>query len=136
MLGRGEMHLSILIETMRREGFELQVSAPKVLFKEIDGQRCEPMERLVADARGGCRQRHREVERQKGRASAYASVGIAYAPRVPHPSRGLFGYTNDFLTDTKGEGIISTIFEGYAPLRARFPNGRWALSSPLRAAKL
>ena len=118
VLGRGEMHLSILIENMRREGFELQVSSPKVLFKTIDGQLQEPMERLVcdvpSDAVGSVIEK---IGARKGEMVQMHQVGERMRLEFLIPSRGLFGYSNDFLTDTKGEGIMSTIFEGYAPYK-------------------
>ncbi|PWL49745.1 MAG: translational GTPase TypA [Clostridiales bacterium] len=118
VLGRGEMHLSILIENMRREGFELQVSSPKVLFKTVDGQRQEPMERLVcdvpSDAVGSVIEK---IGSRKGEMVHMHQVGERIRLEFLVPSRGLFGYSNDFMTDTKGEGIMSTIFEGYAPYK-------------------
>jgi len=116
--GRGEMHLSILIETMRREGFELQVSAPKVLYKEIDGVRCEPIERLVADVpEASVGSVIEKLSSRKGELQHMHQAGSRMKLEFLIPSRGLFGYSNDFLTDTKGEGIMSTIFEGYEPYK-------------------
>ena len=118
VLGRGEMHLSILIENMRREGFELQVSAPKVLFKDIDGVRHEPMERLVCDVPGDCVGSVIEkIGTRKGEMLQMHQVGERMRLEFLVPSRGLFGYSSEFLTDTKGEGIMSTILEGYAPYK-------------------
>ena len=118
VLGRGEMHLSILIETMRREGFELQVSAPKVLYKEIDGVRCEPIERLVADVpEASVGSVIEKLSARKGELQHMHQAGSRMKLEFLIPSRGLFGYSNDFLTDTKGEGIMSTIFEGYEPYK-------------------
>jgi len=118
VLGRGEMHLSILIENMRREGFELQVSAPKVLFKDIDGVRHEPMERLVCDVPSDCVGSVIEkIGNRKGEMLQMHQVGERMRLEFLVPSRGLFGYSSEFLTDTKGEGIMSTILEGYAPYK-------------------
>ncbi len=112
--GRGEMHLSILIETMRREGFELLVSTPRVLFKQIDGKKCEPFERLSIDVPDNCVGR---VMEKMGFRKAELLEMIPQNGRTKLefliPSRGLFGYRNEFLTDTKGEGIMSSIFEKY-----------------------
>ncbi len=120
--GRGEMHLSILIETMRREGFELGVSTPRVLFKEIDGVKHEPVERLSIDV----------PEEFLG--SVMEKMGLRKAEMLemsPHgnrmriefliPSRGLFGYRNEFLTDTKGEGIMNSVFDSYQPFKGDIP---------------
>lgn len=116
--GRGEMHLSILIETMRREGFEFQVSPPRVLYKEIDGQLCEPMERLVADvpsdAVGAVIEK---MGSRKADILEMSPVGMRMKLTFLVPARGLFGYRNEFLTDTRGEGIMATIFDSYAPFR-------------------
>ncbi|MGN1346255.1 MAG: translational GTPase TypA [Eubacteriales bacterium] len=116
--GRGEMHLSILIETMRREGYEICCSNPKVLYKEIDGRKCEPMERVTIDVpdeyvgsvveklgmrKGDLLEMNKHGERMK----------IEYSI----PSRCLFGYRSEFLTDTRGEGILNTIFDGYQPYK-------------------
>ncbi len=116
--GRGEMHLSILIETMRREGYEFQVSPPRVLYQEIDGQRCEPMERLVcdvpADAVGAVIEK---LGSRKGDILEMTPVGNRMKLTFLVPARGLFGYRNEFLTDTKGEGIMASIFDSYAPFK-------------------
>ncbi|MEG2000564.1 MAG: translational GTPase TypA [Evtepia sp.] len=116
--GRGEMHLSILIETMRREGYEFQVSPPRVLFRDIDGVRCEPMERLIADvpsdAVGAVIDK---MGSRKGDLLEMTPVGNRMKLTFFVPSRGLFGYRNEFLTDTRGEGILATIFDSYAPYR-------------------
>ena len=116
--GRGEMHLSILIETMRREGYEFQVSPPRVLYQEIDGKRCEPMERLVcdvpADAVGAVIEK---LGGRKGDLVEMTPVGARMKLTFLVPARGLFGYRNEFLTDTKGEGIMASIFDSYAPYK-------------------
>ena len=114
VMGRGEMHLSILIETMRREGYELQVSPPRVLTHVEDGKTMEPMERVVVDvpteyqgavmtALGARRAILQQIE----------PIGTRVRLEFRMPSRGLFGYRNQFLTDTHGEGILNTIFDGY-----------------------
>ena len=116
--GRGEMSLSILIETMRREGYEFQVSPPRVLYQEIDGRKCEPIERLVcdvpADAVGAVIEK---IGARKGDLLEMTPVGERMKLEFLVPSRGLFGYRNEFLTDTKGEGIMASVFECYAPMK-------------------
>ena len=125
--GRGEMHLAILIENMRREGFEFQVGMPRVLYKDIDGVKCEPMERAIIDV----------PEESVG--VIMEKMGVRKGELInmmPHqnrmriefsiPARGLFGYKSEFLTDTKGEGILNTIANGYEPYKgdiARRTNG-------------
>jgi len=112
--GRGEMHLSILIENMRREGYELGVSTPRVLYKEIDGKLCEPIERLVIDvpetAVGAVMEK---LGTRKGELTQMTPVGSRMRLEFLIPSRGLFGYRSEFLTDTKGEGILSSVFSSY-----------------------
>ena len=116
--GRGEMSLSILIETMRREGYELQVSPPRVLYREIDGKKCEPVERLVADVPADCVGAVIEkMGSRKGDLLEMNPVGDRMKLEFLVPSRGLFGYRNEFLTDTKGEGIMASVFEKYAPFK-------------------
>ena len=116
--GRGEMHISILIETMRREGYEFQVSTPRVLTKLIDGKVCEPIERMVADvpesAMGSVIEK---MGRRKGDLLSMTPVGSRYRLEFLVPSRGLFGYRSEFLTDTRGEGIMSSVLDSYAPLK-------------------
>ena len=114
--GRGEMHLSILIENMRREGYEFSVGAPKVLMKEIDGVMCEPMERLLVDVPENCVGAVMEkMGTRKGELVTMAPMGTRMRLEFSIPSRGLFGYKNEFLTDTKGEGILNSVFSGYKP---------------------
>ena len=116
--GRGEMSLSILIETMRREGYELQVSPPRVLYQEIDGVKCEPIERLVVDVPADCIGAVIEkIGARKGDLLDMNPVGDRMKAQFLVPSRGLFGYRNEFLTDTKGEGIMASVFEEYAPVK-------------------
>ncbi len=116
--GRGEMHLSILMETMRREGFEFSVSTPRVLTKEIDGKTCEPIERMVADVPEACMGAVIEkIGRRKGDLLSMTPMGNRYRLEFLIPSRGLFGYRNEFLTDTRGEGIMSSILDSYAPMK-------------------
>ena len=116
--GRGEMHLSILMETMRREGYEFSVSTPRVLTKEIDGKLCEPIERMVADvpeeSMGSVIEK---MGRRKGDLLSMTPMGNRYRLEFLVPSRGLFGYRNEFLTDTRGEGIMSSVLETYAPMK-------------------
>ena len=114
--GRGEMSLSILIETMRREGYEFQVSPPRVLYQEIDGQKCEPIERVVVDVPQDCMGSVMEkLGARKGEFLEMTPAGNRMKMEFLVPSRGLFGYRNEFLTDTKGEGILASVFEKYAP---------------------
>ena len=116
--GRGEMSLSILIETMRREGYEFQVSPARVLYKEIDGVKCEPIERLVVDVPGDCVGSVIEkLGQRKADMLEMTPVGERMKLEFLVPSRGLFGYRNEFLTDTKGEGIMASVFEKYAPMK-------------------
>lgn len=116
--GRGEMHLSILIENMRREGYEFQVSTPRVLYKEIDGVRCEPIDELVIDApEEAVGSIMEKMGVRKGELTHMAPIGSRMRMEFLIPSRGLFGYRNEFLTDTKGEGIMNTIFHDYQPYK-------------------
>lgn len=120
--GRGEMHLSILIENMRREGYELSVSTPRVLFKEIDGVKCEPMERLVIDVPNDCTGSVMEkMGTRKGEMIDMHPQGSRTRLEFIIPARGLLGYKSEFLTDTKGEGIMSSIFDGYQPYKGDIP---------------
>ncbi len=116
--GRGEMHLSILIETMRRENFELCCSMPHVLYKEIDGVLCEPMEKVSIDvpddAVGSVMQK---LGARKGELLEMGKVGSRTRIEYSIPSRCLFGYRSEFMTDTKGEGVINTLFDGYQPYK-------------------
>ena len=116
--GRGEMSLSILIETMRREGYEFQVSPPRVLYREIDGKKCEPIERVIVDvpqeAMGAVMEK---LGSRKGEFLEMTPVGNRMKMEFLIPSRGLFGYRNEFLTDTKGEGILASVFEDYRPYK-------------------
>ena len=122
VMGRGEMHLSILIETMRREGYEFQVSAPKVLYKEIDGVINEPLEEVSCEV---------PQEYVGSVIEKLGSIKGEMLDMMPHgdrmnvifriPTRGLFGYRNEFLTDTRGEGIINSLFVGYTPYKGEIP---------------
>ena len=116
--GRGEMHLSILMETMRREGYEFSVSTPRVLTKVIDGVTCEPIERMVADvpedSMGAVIEK---MGKRKGDLVSMAPMGSRYRLEFLVPSRGLFGYRSEFLTDTRGEGIMSSVLDSYAPMK-------------------
>jgi len=116
--GRGEMHLSILMETMRREGYEFSVSTPRVLTKTIDGKLCEPIERMVADVPEECMGAVIEkMGRRKGDLLGMTPMGSRYRLEFLVPSRGLFGYRSEFLTDTRGEGIMSSVLDSYAPMK-------------------
>ena len=116
--GRGEMHLSILIETMRREGYEFQVSAPKVLFREIDGEKYEPVERLIVDVpEDNTGPVFQSMGERKGELVHMNAMGSRMRLEFLVPSRGLFGYKSEFLTDTKGEGVMSSVFFEYQPYK-------------------
>ncbi len=116
--GRGEMHLSILMETMRREGYEFSVSTPRVLTKVVDGKLCEPIERMIADVPEECMGAVIEkMGRRKGDLLGMTPMGNRYRLEFLVPSRGLFGYRSEFLTDTRGEGIMSSVLDSYAPMK-------------------
>ena len=116
--GRGEMSLSILIETMRREGYEFQVSPPRVLYQTIDGKKCEPIERVVIDVPQDCMGSVMEkMGARKGEFQTMTPLGSRTKLEFLIPSRGLFGYRNEFLTDTRGEGIMASVFERYEPYK-------------------
>ncbi len=116
--GRGEMHLSILIETMRREGYEFAVSTPKVLYKTINGKLHEPIELLSIDVPEDCVGNIMSaMGNRKGELTKMAPFGSRMRLEFRIPSRGLFGYRNEFMTDTKGEGIMSAVFDGYEPYK-------------------
>ena len=117
--GRGELHLAVLIETMRREGFEFLVSRPKVIFKEINGQKCEPIETLVVnvpDSSVGTvieklGRRKGEMVNMEPAEDGHTKIEFSI------PARGLIGYRTEFLTDTKGEGTMASMFKGYEPYK-------------------
>ena len=117
--GRGELHLSVLIETMRREGFELLVSRPKVILKEIDGVKCEPIERLVVNVPDDCvgnvieklGRRKAEMVNMEPAEEGHTKIEFKI------PARGIIGYRTEFLTDTKGEGTMNHIFDSYEPYK-------------------
>ncbi len=120
--GRGEMHLSILIETMRREGYELCCSNPRVLYREIDGVKCEPMERLTLDVP----QEYvgpvvEKLGQRKGDLLEMTPIGNRTRMEYLIPARCLFGYRSEFLTATRGEGIMNSIFDSYQPYRGEIP---------------
>ncbi|AFM00535.1 MULTISPECIES: translational GTPase TypA [Desulfitobacterium] len=121
--GRGELHLSILIENMRREGYELQVSKPEVIYKTVDGEKCEPIEYLICDI----------PETSMGTVIELLGKRKAEMVNMTHisqtqmrvefkvPARGLIGFRGDFLTETRGEGIMSHVFHGYEPFKGEIP---------------
>ena len=117
--GRGELHLSVLIETMRREGYELLVSRPKVIVKEIEGVKCEPVERLVVNVPDDCvgtvieklGKRKAEMVNMEPAETGHTRIEFKI------PARGLIGYRTEFLTDTKGEGTMNHVFECYEPFK-------------------
>ena len=118
--GRGEMHLSILIENLRREGYELCVSTPRVLYKEIDGKLCEPVERVDIDVPNEyCGPVMEKLGARKGELVNMNPSSHGTRTRIEYliPTRCLFGYRSEFLTDTRGEGIINSVFDSYAPYK-------------------
>ncbi|MBP3348405.1 MAG: translational GTPase TypA [Clostridia bacterium] len=116
--GRGEMHLSILIETMRREGYEFQVSTPRVLYKEIDGIKCEPIETLITDVpEDSVGAVMMKIGARKGELVHMTPLNSRMRLEFHVPSRGLFGYKSEFLTDTHGEGVMNSVFYGYEPYK-------------------
>ena len=116
--GRGEMHLGILIENMRREGFEFAVSMPKVLYKTIDGVKCEPIDKFIVDVPENCVGAVMEkMGNRKGELLQMLPVGNRLRLEFLIPTRGLFGYKSEFLTDTSGEGIMSSVFHSYGKIR-------------------
>lgn len=120
--GRGEIHLSILIENMRREGYEFQVSTPRVIYKTVNGVNCEPMEKLIIDVPeksvGAIIQ---DMGKRQGELKNMMPMGTRTKMEFKVPARGLLGYRNDFMTETKGEGIMNSIFDGYEPVRGMVP---------------
>ena len=117
--GRGELHLSVLIENMRREGYEFAVSKPEVLYKEEDGRKTEPMERAIIDVpeefSGTVIEK---LSSRKGELLGMSTASGGYTRlEFSIPSRGLIGYRGEFMTDTKGNGILNTLFDGYAPYK-------------------
>ena len=121
--GRGELHLSILIETMRREGYEFQVSKPEVLYRTIDGKRHEPIERVTIDVPeefvGSVIEK---LGQRKGELVTMTPSNGGYT-RLEFliPARGLIGYRSEFMTDTRGNGILNSVFEGYQPYKGDIP---------------
>jgi GTP-binding protein len=116
--GRGEMHLSILVENMRREGYELCVSTPRVLYKEIDGKTCEPIENVEVEVpQDYCGTVMEKLGARKGDLINMTPRGDRMHLQFRIPTRCLFGYRSEFMTDTHGEGIISSVFDSYEPYR-------------------
>lgn len=124
--GRGELHLTILLENMRREGYEIAVGKPRVVFKEVDGQKCEPYEILTVDLEDECQGAvMEELGRRRGELQNMASDGNGRT-RLEYriPARGLIGFQSEFLTMTRGTGLMAHIFDEYAPLKADMPSRR------------
>lgn len=120
--GRGELHLSILIETMRREGFELQVGKPEVIYKEINGQKCEPMEYLTIDVPQEFMGSVMEaLGTRKAELSNMTEMSGYLRMEFVIPARGLIGFRSEFLTNTKGNGIMHHVFHGYVPYKGDIP---------------
>ena len=121
--GRGELHLTVLIETMRREGFELCVSRPRVIFKEIEGKKCEPIETLVVNVPDDCIGNVIEKlgKRKAEMEDMTAEEGGRTTVQFNIPARGLIGYRSEFMTDTRGAGTINHMFKGYEPFRGEIP---------------
>jgi len=121
--GRGELHLTILLENMRREGFEMAVGKPRVVYKEINGEKCEPYENLSIDLedahQGGVME---EIGRRRGELTNMESDGQGRTRLEYHiPARGLIGFQGDFMTMTRGTGLMSHVFDDYAPVKADMP---------------
>ncbi|MDO4484197.1 MAG: translational GTPase TypA [Clostridia bacterium] len=120
--GRGELHLSILIENMRRQGYEFAVSKPQVIYKVIDGVKCEPIERLVVDTpQASAGAVIEKIGRRRGTLESMSGLDRVRMEFLV-PSRGLFGYRSEFMTDTRGEGIMSSVFERYEPVKGDIPH--------------
>ena len=120
--GRGELHLSILIENMRRQGYEFAVSKPRVIYKEIDGVKCEPVERLIVDTpQASAGAVIEKIGRRRGTLEHMSGMDRVRLEFLV-PSRGLFGYRSEFMTDTRGEGIMSSVFERYEPVKGDIPH--------------
>lgn len=120
--GRGEIHLSILIENMRREGYEFQVSTPRVIYKTIDGVLSEPMEDLVIDVPNECvGVVMEEMGKRQGELKDMSPQGNRIKLEFKIPARGLLGYRSDFMTQTRGEGIMNSVFAGYEPAKGQMP---------------
>ena len=120
--GRGELHLSILIENMRRQGYEFAVSKPQVIYKMIDGVKCEPIERLVVDTpQASAGAVIEKIGRRRGILESMSGLDRVRLEFLV-PSRGLFGYRSEFMTDTRGEGIMSSVFEKYEPVKGDIPH--------------
>ena len=120
--GRGELHLSILIENMRRQGYEFSVSKPQVIYKMIDGVKCEPIERLVVDTpQASAGAVIEKIGRRRGILESMTGLDRVRLEFLV-PSRGLFGYRSEFMTDTRGEGIMSSVFEKYEPVKGDIPH--------------
>jgi len=134
--GRGELHLSILIENMRREGFELAVSKPEVIFREIDGERCEPMEYLVIDVPE--EYQGTVIEKLGTRKAEMVSMqpmdGVTRLEFVV-PARGLIGFRTEFLTDTRGTGVMTHTFHDYAPYKGPIPGRKNGVLIALEAGE-
>jgi GTP-binding protein len=124
--GRGELHLTILLENMRREGFEIAVGKPRVVYRKIDGKRCEPYENLTVDIdddnQGVVME---ELGRRKGELTNMESDGLGRT-RLEYriPARGLIGFQGEFLTMTRGTGVTSHIFDNYAAVKSEIPGRR------------
>ncbi|PIT20163.1 GTP-binding protein TypA [Snodgrassella communis] len=124
--GRGELHLTILIENMRREGYELAVGKPRVVFREIDGVKCEPYENLTVDVEDNTQGAvMEELGRRRGELTNMESDGKGRT-RLEYriPARGLIGFQGEFMTMTRGHGLMSHVFDNYAPVKAEIPGRR------------
>ena len=121
--GRGELHLSILIENMRRQGYEFQVTKPAVLVRMIDGKKCEPIERVICDVPNDyAGVVIDKLGRRRGTLDAMHAGSERTRLEFSVPSRGLFGYRSDFMTDTHGEGVMSSVYDRYEPWRGDIPS--------------
>ena len=117
------MHISILVENMRRDGYEFQVSMPKVIYKEIDGVTCEPIDELIIDVPEECVGTIiGTLGARKGDLISMSNRGSRIRLEFHIPSRGLFGYKSQFLTDTRGEGVMNSVFYAYEPYKGAIEN--------------
>jgi GTP-binding protein len=120
--GRGELQIAVLVETLRREGYEFSVSRPEIILREIDGRRCEPVEEVVADVPEWCAGITMEkLSARRGRLRAMERQGERVTLHFGVPSRGMFGFRSEFLTDTRGEGILHRTVQGYEPWAGDLP---------------
>jgi GTP-binding protein len=124
--GRGELHLTILLENMRREGYELAASRPRVVFREVDGERCEPYEQLSVDVEDAHQGAVMEALGERRGELTHMESDSRGRTRLDYriPARGLIGFQGEFMNLTRGTGLLSHVFDGYAPLKGEIPERR------------